>query len=84
MTISQIYFDSERLPAEVDLAVVQVEPGQRLAPPPAGTVWGRIAYLTAVADTAERCRAVIEDADAALVVTGVAVDPEADTEGSGR
>jgi biotin carboxylase len=78
MTISEIYFDPERLPAEVDLAVVLVEPGQRLAPPPAGTVWGRIAYLTAVADTAERCRAVLEAADAALVVTGVAVDPAAE------
>ena len=83
MTISEIYFDPERLPEEVDLAVVQVEPGQRLAPPPAGTVWGRIAYLTAVADTAEQCRAVLEAADAALVVKGTAVDPEAEAGESG-
>jgi biotin carboxylase len=73
MTITQIGFDPERLPDEVDLAVVQAEPGQRLAPPPAGTVWGRIAYLTAIADTGEQCRAVLEAADAALVVTGTPV-----------
>jgi biotin carboxylase len=79
MTITEIGFDPGRLPDEVDLAVVQAQPGQRLAPPPGGTVWGRIAYLTAIADTGEQCRAVLDAADAALVVTGTAVDPAADT-----
>jgi hypothetical protein len=80
MTISGIGFDPERMPDGLDLAVVRGEPGQRLAPPPAGTVWGRIAYLTAVADSAEGCRSVIEAAEAALVVTGTAVDPAAEAE----
>jgi biotin carboxylase len=73
MTLTAIGFDPERLPEGVDLAVVRAQPGQRLAPPPAGTVWGRIAYLTAIAETAENCRAVLEAADAALVVRGTAV-----------
>ena len=77
MTITEIGFDPDRLPEEIDRAVVQGKPGQRLAPPPAGTVWGRIAYLTAVADTAEKCRSVLDAADAALVVKGDAVEPVA-------
>lgn len=80
MTISQIGFDAERMPDGLDLAVVRAEPGQRLAPPPAGTVWGRIAYLTAIADTAESCRMTIEAAEEALVVTGTAVSPAAESE----
>ena len=73
MTIETISFDAERMPDGLDgldLAVVRAEPGQRLAPPPGGTVWGRIAYITAVADSAEQCRAMIAAAEAALVVTG--------------
>lgn len=77
MTITEIGFDPERLPEDIDRAVVQAEPGQRLAPPPAGTVWGRIAHLTSVADTAARCRSVLEAADAALVVKGTAVEAAA-------
>ncbi|MDQ1744637.1 MAG: hypothetical protein QOE23_2976 [Pseudonocardiales bacterium] len=77
MIISTIGFDAERMPAGVDLAVVRAEPGQRQAPPPTGTVWSRIAYLTAVSESAEGCRAVIEAAEAALVVTGTPVEPEA-------
>ncbi|MEO6504270.1 MAG: ATP-grasp domain-containing protein [Jatrophihabitantaceae bacterium] len=73
MTIETIGFDQERMPDGVDLAVVRAKPGQRLAPPPEGNVWARIAYLSAVADTAEGCRAILDAADAALVVTGAAV-----------
>lgn len=73
MTIDEIGFDESRLPEGIDLAVVKAEPGQRLSPPPAGTLWGRIAYLTAISDTAEGCRSLLEAADAALVVKGTAV-----------
>lgn len=76
MTIETIGFDERRLPDGLDLAVVHAEPGQRLAPPPSGNVWSRIAVLSAVADTAERCRAIIAEADAALVVTGAPVAPQ--------
>jgi len=80
MTVSAISFDAGRMPAGLDgldLAVVRAEPGQRLAPPPGGTVWGRIAYITAVGESAEQCRAVIAAAEAALVVTGTPVDAPA-------
>lgn len=83
MTIETIDFDQERLPEGVDMAVVHAQPGQRLAPPPSGNVWSRIAMVTAVADTAERCRAIIEQADAALVVTGAPVTPDEGTPEAG-
>jgi len=60
MPVASVTFDS--LPAAVDLAVVLAEPGQVYAPPPAGTVWGRIAYTTAVASTLDECRAVLASA----------------------
>lgn len=77
MTIETTGFDQQRLPDGLDLAVVHAQPGQRLAPPPSGNVWSRIACLSAVTDTAERCRAIIAEADAALVLTGAAVAPDA-------
>ena len=75
MTIGTISFEPSRLPAAVDLAVVRAAPGQRYAPPPAGTVWGRIAYLTAVADTEDEARKAIAAGEAALVVTEAAAAP---------
>lgn len=72
MTIGEIAFDASLLPAEVDLAVVRAASGQHHSPPPAGTVWGRIAYITAVADSAEQARAVIDAAEAALSVVEAA------------
>jgi biotin carboxylase len=73
MTIDEVRFDESLLPEGIDLAVVKAEPGQRVSPPPAGTLWGRIAYLTAISDTAQGCRSMLEAADAALVVRGTPV-----------
>jgi hypothetical protein len=75
MTIAEIGFDQQRLPAEIDQAVVRAEPGQRHSPPPAGTVWGRIAYTTVLAETEQACRHAIEVARSALRVTAAA-EPE--------
>jgi biotin carboxylase len=69
MTIASIGFDAGAMPSEVHLAGVRAEAGQRYAPPPAGTVWGRIAVIIAVGDTEAEARAVIAAAEAALVVT---------------
>ncbi|HEX8305422.1 MAG TPA: ATP-grasp domain-containing protein [Jatrophihabitans sp.] len=69
MTIGSIEIDEAALPASIDRAMVRAQPGQRLAPPPAGTVWGRVAYFTVVAETAEACASAIEQAAAALVIT---------------
>jgi hypothetical protein len=69
MTIGSIAFDQSRLPDGVDLAVVCTAPGQRHAPPPAGIVWGRIAYVTAIADSEAQAREIVAAAASALVVT---------------
>ncbi len=74
MTIGAISFEGTRLPPGVDLAVVRAEAGQHHSPPPAGTVWGRIAYVTAIADTEADARATVSAAVAALVVSE-AVEP---------
>jgi biotin carboxylase len=54
------------LPAAVDRAVALAAPGDRLAPPPAGHVFGRFGYVTAVADTEAECRAALDAAAAAM------------------
>ncbi|HEU5269494.1 MAG TPA: ATP-grasp domain-containing protein [Jatrophihabitans sp.] len=68
MTIGTIGFDGERMPNGVDLAVTLAQPGERQAPPPAGSVSGRIALITAVGDNEADVRAVIAAAEAALQV----------------
>ena len=69
MTIGSIEIDQSALPASIDRAMIRAQSGQHLAPPPAGTVWGRVAYFTVVAETAEACASAIEQAAAALVIT---------------
>lgn len=64
--IADIGFAEDALPAAVDLAVPLVAPGAVVSPPPQGTLGGRIAYVTAVADSAAECEAAIEGAIAAL------------------
>lgn len=69
MTIGVIGFDPDRMPAGVDLALTLARSGERHAPPPAGSVTGRIAMITAVGDSEADVRAVIASAEAALCVT---------------
>lgn len=57
------------LPAAVDEAVVLVRPGAVVSPPPKGTVWGRIAYATAAAESRDSCRRALDSAEAAFAVT---------------
>ncbi|HZB51439.1 MAG TPA: ATP-grasp domain-containing protein [Mycobacteriales bacterium] len=61
------------LPAAVDRAVALAAPGQRIAPPPAGHVFGRYGYVTAVADTVAECRAALDAAAAAVRLEPAAV-----------
>ncbi|HEY1574685.1 MAG TPA: ATP-grasp domain-containing protein [Pseudonocardiaceae bacterium] len=65
-TIDSIAFDATALPAAVDQAVTVAQPGAVVSPPPKGTVWGRIAYTTAVADSAAACARALDAAQAAL------------------
>nr|WP_281179551.1 ATP-grasp domain-containing protein [Micromonospora rosaria] len=68
-TIGRVRVDRAQLPDAVDRAVVLVQPGRTVSPPPRGTVWGRIAYVTAVADTVEECQAALDAAAKAVSYT---------------
>ena len=68
-TIASIGFDEAALPPAVDRAVTVAGPGAVVSPPPKGTVWGRIAYLTATGDSIDACARALDAAQAALRVT---------------
>jgi biotin carboxylase len=57
------------LPTAVDRTVPLAEPGSVVSPPPRGTHFGRIAFATALAATAQECRDALDAAQAALTVT---------------
>jgi len=67
--VERVEFDERALPAAIDSAVPLAPPGAVVSPPPRGLVSGRIAFATAVAPTAEQCRAALDGAGAALRVT---------------
>jgi hypothetical protein len=67
-TIESVRFAD--LPSTVDRAVPLVEPGDVVSPPPEGTLFGRVAFATAVAATAAECAAALAGAAAALQVRG--------------
>jgi len=58
------------LPPSVDKLVLLMEVGQTASPPPDGTLWGRIAYATAMAPTVEECRSGLDAAERALRWSG--------------
>jgi biotin carboxylase len=66
--VESVDFDPAALPPAVDRAVPLAGPGDVVSPPPKGTLFGRIAFATAVAATAEECRAALAGAAAALRV----------------
>jgi biotin carboxylase len=66
LTVAAVRFGP--LPSTVDRAGPLVEPGEVVAPPPAGTLFGRLAFATAVAGTAPECAAALAAAGAALQV----------------
>jgi biotin carboxylase len=65
-TIDSITFDTTMLPTSIDRAVTVAAPGATVSPPPKGTVWGRIAYATAVAESTDECAAAINAAETAF------------------
>lgn len=67
-TIGEIGFDRAALPEPVDLAEPLVQPGAVVSPPPKGTLFGRIALATAVADTPRQCQDALAAAGSALLV----------------
>jgi biotin carboxylase len=78
LRIDAIEAVTEGLPAAVDRVQPLAAAGAVVSPPPKGTVWGRIAYLTAFADTEAECRAALDAAQAALVVRTSPAPPAAD------
>jgi biotin carboxylase len=67
-TLGAVRIDRDGLPAAIDQVVVLSRPGDVISPPPKGTLFGRIAFATAVAETAEECRSALDAAAAALSV----------------
>jgi hypothetical protein len=68
-TVAEAAFDAAPLPPAVDRAVIVTRPGAVLSPPPKGTVFGRVGYATAVADSVESCARALDGAGSALRVT---------------
>jgi hypothetical protein len=68
-TIGSIAFTPDVvLPPTIDQTVTVAQPGAVVSPPPKGTVWGRIAYATAVADSIPECAHALDAAESALTV----------------
>ncbi len=65
-TIGSIQFHDAGLPSEIDQLVTVAVPGAVVSPPPKGTVWGRIAFATAVAESLSLCREALDAAERAL------------------
>jgi biotin carboxylase len=74
--LDSVAFDSSALPATIDQLVVLMEAGATTSPPPEGTLWGRIAYATAVATSLDDCRAALDAAEKALQWSGHAKEAE--------
>lgn len=66
--IGDIAFDTDALPPQIDQAVTLAAPGDVVSPPPKGTLFGRIAFATALADTEKACTAALDAAGAALKI----------------
>lgn len=71
-----VEWDGSDLPATIDKLVTLMEAGATTSPPPEGTLWGRIAYATAVAPTLDECRAGLDAAEKALRWSGHAKEKE--------
>jgi biotin carboxylase len=66
-TIDEVEFAGLAHPA-LDIAGVLAEPGDVVSPPPGGTTFGRVAFATAVAESAADCEAALDAAERALVI----------------
>ena len=75
-TIDTVEFDESGLPEAVDRVEPLVKVGDVVSPPPAGTLFGRVAIATAVAETTAECQAALDAAEAALTVRGEGTVPQ--------
>jgi biotin carboxylase len=65
-TVGSVEVDHEALPAAVDRVIVLVQAGEVVSPPPEGTLFGRIAAVTAVAGSQRECLDALDAARAAV------------------
>ncbi|MFF1816806.1 acetyl-CoA carboxylase biotin carboxylase subunit family protein [Kribbella sp. NPDC058245] len=72
--LDSVAFDPVDAPA-IDQLVVLMEAGETTSPPPDGTLWGRIAYATAVAGSIAESRAGLDEAERALRWSGHPKEP---------
>ncbi len=69
--VESIRIDEDKLPPQAVFSTTLAKPGQRLQLPPRGYSWNsRMAQIAVVADDVESCRAALNAAAAAIVVTG--------------
>lgn len=67
--IDTLAFDTRALPPTIDRAITVATPGTVVSAPPKGTVWGRIAYATAVTPSIPDCTQSLNAAAKALHLT---------------
>jgi len=67
-TIGSITFTEAGLPATIDQVTAVAEVGAVVSPPPKGTLWGRVAFATALGDSVAECARALDAAEAALEV----------------
>jgi biotin carboxylase len=82
-TIDAVEFDESALPSAIDRVVPLVKPGDTVSPPPKGTLWGRIAFATAVATSSQECLGALDAAQAALTLRPVEPARKASAAGTG-
>jgi biotin carboxylase len=66
--IGSVGLDVAALPTVPDRFVVLVEPGEVLSPPPKGTLFGRVAFATAIADRPRQCVDTLEAVRSAITI----------------
>jgi len=67
-TIASVRFNCPDPPEPIERMVTVAQPGAVVSPPPKGTVWGRIAFAIAVADSVSDCAAALDRVQDALEV----------------
>lgn len=70
LTVERVVVDDAALPGSVVSATSVVQPGDEVAPPPAGHVWGRYAMVVVAERDVPSCLAALDAAGAAFAVHG--------------
>jgi biotin carboxylase len=65
-TVGSIDVDRGSLPPAVDRVILLVQPGEIVSPPPKGTLFGRIAAVTALAQSRQECLDALAAAGSAV------------------